>query len=110
MSEAEIMRAVQLRASECGVRLWRNNVGLLTNDAGDKIRVGLCRGSSDLIGCYRGRFTAVEIKRPGQKPTTEQLAFINMVVQDGGIAFWCDSVERFDAELQRFKLSAPSNS
>jgi Holliday junction resolvase len=29
-------------------------------------------GRPDLIGCYRGRFVAIEVKRPGEAPTKLQ--------------------------------------
>lgn len=71
MSETELMRKIQLKASELGHRLWRNNVGI--GWVGQQVRMsrpgmvmmregdillrsarplhaGLCPGSSDLIG------------------------------------------------------------
>ena len=86
MSEVELMRAIQMKASDEGHRLFRNNVG--TGWVGHQTRVsrptmvlmkegdvlirnasplhsGLCTGSSDLIGLSNGgRFLAVEVKAP----------------------------------------------
>ena len=50
-------------------------------------------GVSDLIGSYRGRFLAVEVKLPGGKPTAEQTAFLNEIKASGGIAILAYSVE-----------------
>jgi hypothetical protein len=56
----------------------------------------LCVGSSDLIGITAtGRFLAIEVKRPGNKPTPEQRAFIAFVRSFGGVAGVCHSVEEF---------------
>lgn len=81
-----------IAASEMGARVFRNNVGTANTDKGF-IRFGLCVGSSDLIGIYKGKFVALEIKRPGKKPTPEQENFINMVLDQGGIAGICTCPE-----------------
>lgn len=45
------------------------------------------KGVSDIIGQLRdGRFFALEVKRPGEKPTEEQAAFLSMVEGAGGVA------------------------
>ncbi len=45
-------------------------------------------GLSDVIGQTRdGRMVAVEVKRPGRKPTPIQESFLSMVREWGGIAF-----------------------
>jgi hypothetical protein len=79
-----------------GVTCWRNNVGLLPNPAtGVKTAFGLCLGSSDLIGILgpRARFFALECKKPGEKPTAKQFAFIALVNKRGGLATWVDNVD-----------------
>ena len=86
MREQDIQRLIMLALSEAGCLIWRNNVGVLKNAAGIPIKFGLCVGSSDLIGLYRGRFLAVEIKTPTGKATPEQLRFIEAVKRHGGIA------------------------
>jgi hypothetical protein len=42
------------------------------------------RGCADIIGCKQGRFFAMEVKRPGQKPTPEQRDFLESVNLRGG--------------------------
>lgn len=86
MKESDILQLVRLKASQLGAILWRNNTGMLRNKDGTPIFYGLCKGSSDLIGMFKGRFTALEIKQPGKKPTPEQSAFIDAVNKNGGIA------------------------
>jgi hypothetical protein len=95
MSEKQIMQSIQLELAKIGVRLFRNNVGMLEDRNGQKVKYGLCKGSSDLIGwtlvrCPDGEravFTAIEVKTPIGRATPEQLAFIEAVNRDGGIAF-----------------------
>lgn len=110
MSESSLMRAIQLFLSAVGVRVLRNNVGMLEDRTGQKVRYGLCVGSSDLIGWYPvtitpemvGKkiaiFTAVEVKTPTGRLTKEQADFLDAVKSAGGIAFVARSVE----EAERF--------
>jgi len=107
MTEAAIMRAIQLAVSKQGdCRLLRNNVGVAVTESGSVIRFGLAVGSSDLIGWTPitvtedmiGKriavFTSVEVKRsPRQKPTQEQFNFLDAVKKAGGIAIVACSVE-----------------
>lgn len=45
------------------------------------------KGMADLHGMLPGgRYFALEVKRPGEKPTPEQLAFLAAVRENGGIA------------------------
>jgi hypothetical protein len=81
-----------------GVRLFRNNVGMIESKDGAFIHYGLCKGSSDLIGYVSKEitpdmigqrvalFTAIEIKAGKGKPTAQQQAFIDRVHFDGGIS------------------------
>lgn len=93
LTEADIMRLCMMEASRLGARVFRNNTGTAETKDGRFIRFGLCVGSSDLIGIYQGRFVAIEVKRPGKNPTTEQENFINMVRKLGGIAGICTCPE-----------------
>lgn len=113
MSETSIVKLIQLCLSGIGVRLFRNNVGMLEDKFGNKVRYGLAPGSSDLIGWKPmlitpemvGRkvavFVAVEVKKPGARTQKDRLElqtnFIRTVKEAGGIAFFASSVE--EAEL-----------
>lgn len=109
MSETDIVNAVRLRFSNGDVRLFRNNVGVLTDARGNHITYGLCIGSSDLIGWRTltvtpdmvgtkvAVFVAAEGKAGRHKATKEQAAFINTVRAAGGRAgvfYTPDDVER----------------
>lgn len=46
---------------------------------------------SDLLCCWRGRFVAIEVKRPGKKTSDKQQEFLIRVQNNGGIGIvaWC---------------------
>ena len=98
MTEADLMRSIMRACSHGTVRLIRNNVGKLPDRLGRYVTYGLGIGSSDLIGINMqaygmGRFVAIEVKLPGQKPTQAQQDFIDMVLSLGGQAGVAHSVE-----------------
>ncbi|HNR14835.1 MAG TPA: VRR-NUC domain-containing protein [Thermodesulfobacteriota bacterium] len=51
------------------------------------------KGVADIIGIYRGRFLAIEVKKPGEKPTRDQEIFLTRVNHEGGFAFVAHSVD-----------------
>ena len=51
------------------------------------------KGVSDIIGCYKGRFLAIEVKKPGGKLTLMQAKFLAQVEDAGGIAFVARSLD-----------------
>lgn len=65
-------------------------------------RMGARSGVSDL--CFsippNGRFAALELKAPGEKPTPNQREFIEAVAASGGLSDWADSVEKAVAILK----------
>ena len=111
-SEAWAQSAVRLEASEKGVKLFRNNVGVLEDKTGRPVRYGLGNDSpkmneviksADLIGVRPvvilphhvghtfGQFVSREIKAPnwqytggGREPA--QLAWANLINANGGDA------------------------
>jgi hypothetical protein len=105
MGESALLREIRLEAPKLGVTLFRNNVGMLTDQYGNKVRYGLSVGSADLIGWmqqpwYDGTgamavFVAIECKAPGKKPTPQQLAFLDAVRTAGGIAGVAYSLDDF---------------
>jgi hypothetical protein len=117
-NEVAVQAAVRLEASQCGARLWRNNVGATYTADGRFIRFGLCNESknmndsvksSDLVGirrieitpeyvgCAIGQFVAREIKAPGwkyrnTKRERAQLQFLTLVAMMGGDARFASAV------------------
>lgn len=43
------------------------------------------RGIPDIIGCYRGRFVALEVKRPGEQPRAIQVVALKALKRAGAI-------------------------
>jgi hypothetical protein len=111
-SEAAVQAAVRLEAAQKGVRLWRNNVGVLKDERGVPVRYGLANDShavnknfksADLIGIrplviqpfhvghMLGQFVSREIKHPdwkyrGDEREEAQLRWAQMVIALGGDA------------------------
>jgi hypothetical protein len=50
------------------------------------------KGVSDIIGCYNGRFLAIEVKA-GSNLSAEQAIFLGELIQAGGIAIVARSLE-----------------
>lgn len=50
-------------------------------------------GVSDILACVKGRFVAIEVKKPGGRPSQLQLQFIDAINKIGGIAFIADNLD-----------------
>jgi hypothetical protein len=87
--EAVLLKNVMLEASKLGARVWRNHVGGFYTKDGRYQRTGLCKGSSDLIGIYQGRFLAIECKTTIGRLSPEQTNFLEQVNKNGGIGIVC---------------------
>lgn len=111
-SEAYAESVVRLEAPRFGIKLFRNNVGVLEDKFGRPVRYGLANTTKkenevfkssdeigvrcfiitpDMVGKMVGQFTAREIKHPDWKFTgagreTPQLNFINLINSLGGDA------------------------
>ena len=61
----------------------------------DKIHGGPYQagGIADILGCWRGRFIAIELKMPGEEPTELQKDFLDDVHYSGGRAGVAFSVQ-----------------
>ena len=98
MKESPIIKRVLRRCSRGLSRLFRNNVGVYKDKAGNWIRYGVGGpGASDLLGWRQviigpehvgstiAQFLAIEVKRPGQRLTEKQARFGKMVSDAGGV-------------------------
>jgi hypothetical protein len=118
MSESAVQSKVRIEASHKGLRLWRNNVGVLKDDTGRPVRYGLGNDSpqsnkllksGDLIGIRPvlvapqhlgrtlGQFVSREVKESGWHYThTEreqaQQRWIDVIVALGGDAAFASGV------------------
>jgi hypothetical protein len=108
--ERDIQRAILqaliwVRDFEC----WRNNTGAFKDAHGQMVFFGLAKGSADIVGVLKihlsvetpqgprplslGRFVALEVKRPGEKPTADQVLWQAKVRDMGGFAAVVTTVE-----------------
>jgi hypothetical protein len=82
-NEAEITTSIRSMLKSLGVWHYKNWSGPMTSP----------KGISDILGIYRGRFLAIEVKRPGGKLTPDQQRFLDRVKIEGGISFVARSVD-----------------
>ena len=78
---------------------WRNQTGALR--AGKRfIRFGEV-GSADILGLLppTGKLLAIECKRPGNRPTAAQAAWLDMVGRAGAVALVVDSIDSLARQL-----------
>lgn len=48
----------------------------------------------DIVGQLKtGQLLGIEVKRPGEEPEEGQFKFIDMIIDNGGVAGWARSVE-----------------
>ena len=72
-----------------GLPIKFNNIGIYAK-----------AGVSDILACIKGRFVAIEVKKPGNKPSKLQENFIDGVNSIGGLAFWADNLKDVKDKLK----------
>lgn len=83
--------------------VFRNSTGFAERD-GRGFRFGLAVGSADLIGLApAGLFLAVECKFRSGRLSAEQLRFLNLVFERGGVACACRSKEMAEEQIVRIR-------
>lgn len=64
------------------------------------------KGTADVIGMWKDKFLAIEVKKPGARTDPKRLAdqkkFLQEVRDRGGIAFIADSLEEVIKRLEYF--------
>ena len=108
MRESQIQDAIRLELGrDPDLVLWRNNIGMAWMRDGSPVRFGVGGpGAADLVGLYRGRFVALEIKTPTGRQTPEQKTFQQLVERKGGIYVVMRSVEDARAWLASLRTEA----
>lgn len=108
MTESALMDAIRLTLGVAdGPALFRNNVGMAWMRNGAPVRFGVGGpGAADLIGIYRGRFVAVEVKTPTGRLSPEQKTFAALVERHGGIYVVLRSVDDANAWLATLRSAA----
>lgn len=104
-SESQIQKLILQWLSMQGptVMAWRQNAGMMFSQDKDGkshgIRLGVV-GISDIIGIWKGRPLAIEVKKPKGKVTVYQSDFIRRFNTAGGIAFVAHSLEEVQEHLK----------
>lgn len=104
MKEADVQDRIRLAlGSVPDLVLWRNNCGVAER-AGRVIRFGVGgKGGADLIGIYRGKFLAVEIKSNTGRQSPDQKLFEQLVLRKQGVYVVLRSVEDAQRWIQTLK-------
>jgi len=112
--EGELVKSVISLLQAHGFVVFRRNVGAVrqtyTRRDGSEAKYFVRYsepGASDIYGwqVLTGRHIEVEVKRLGQRPSPEQLIWLDQARDAGCIAFWTDSME---ATLRGLKEAGPS--
>lgn len=101
--EKDIQRTIRDYLSLLGALPIRMNSGAFGGEHKGKrwyVRLNDLDGCPDLIVCLSGRFVAVEVKRPGEKPTDKQTAALDAIRRAGGLAFVARSVDDVEKALR----------
>lgn len=105
-TEHQIQSAILEYLPYLGVFAWRNNSGMLAlNDKYGKkrmVKMGMA-GLPDILGVQRGtgRLIAIEVKRPGRKPTDIQQRMLQELTDHGALAFVATSIEDVQQHLSQ---------
>jgi penicillin-binding protein-related factor A (putative recombinase) len=66
------------------------------------------KGVSDILGIYKGKFLAIEVKIKGSYPAPNQRIFLQDVLNNGGISFVARSIEDVEQALLKQEKSDAS--
>lgn len=106
MSEKQLQRAICEALNYSGALCWITNAGMARSTY--RLKTGRMRGQlksymihfgpagmSDIIGVYKGRFLAVEVKLPERRGTVTDIQgnFIHNIRDYGGLAGVATNVE-----------------
>lgn len=56
----------------------------------------------DIAGIFQGIYFSIECKKPGAKPSPNQIKSIDLINSHGGLAFWTDSLSLVIEKFQIF--------
>lgn len=90
--ELKLQHAIVDYLRYCGIFCWVTYQPLMGRGH-FKMYHGSSRGVADILGIFNGRPLAIEVKRPGNKPTEVQKEFLQKFEKKGGIAFVAYSLD-----------------
>jgi Holliday junction resolvase len=71
------------------IKIWLKEQGAYVFSP---VQTGMGSRTLDLLVCWRGMFIAIEVKKPGAKPTKLQYKIISDILTARGYAFSADSL------------------
>ena len=86
MCETELMNRIRIELSKRGYTVFRANVGKIRMSDGRWFDTGLPKGFSDLFAVKNGKIYFIETKIKPNKPTDEQINFIEQMKNKGCVA------------------------
>lgn len=105
MKESELQDLIRMALNHPDACFWRNNIGVAERN-GHMIRFGVGGpGGADLIGIFRGRFVAIEIKTPTGRQSGEQKTFETLVTSKQGLYVILRSVDEARALIQQLEAT-----
>jgi hypothetical protein len=119
MNETALLRSLLIRASDLGVRLFRNNVGKLQDRRGTWVAYGLHEGSPDLVGwttievtpemvgCRLAVFVGVEAKSADGRVRPAQRAFLDALARAGAVCGVVRSTDDLETLLAPWRWRQP---
>ncbi|MFO1106458.1 MAG: hypothetical protein U1E34_10180 [Amaricoccus sp.] len=103
--QAEILLAISAGFHWLGLRAWRQNAGTARSMDGSRTIKLAPKGASDIVGSFRGRMIAPEVKQPGKSLRREQSDFRREMIAAGALPFvWTSAEQAVEELIQAFDL------
>ncbi len=80
--EALLTRSIRSLLNAAGIFHYKNHGGL-----------GSAPGVPDIVGCYKGRMIAIEVKAPKGYLSDHQIEFLKRINEAGGLAFMAKDID-----------------
>jgi hypothetical protein len=90
--EAGISKAIGEYLDAMRIYNVRVNSGMIPGPRGSWIHLAPA-GTPDRFLCYKGRFITIEVKKPGEVPSEEQVAAHEAIRKSGGVVILAESVD-----------------
>ena len=85
---------------------WRQNVTGIPLASG-RMRPATKKGVPDILGCYKGHFFGVEVKKEKESVSHEQRSFHSSIFQAGGKVFVARSFDDFVNDFEIWEFDPP---
>lgn len=85
-----------------GAFAWRQNTQGTFDRRSATYRAAPKKGISDVLGCFQGRFIAIEVKIGKDRLSAEQEGFLASITATGGLAMVVKTEEDFLTQWHRY--------